>query len=104
MSIARATGEKWDSPPQQSASFADMKSIEKEFLRCIPHGRKYLIVYQMRVVTGWTWSEIAEGVKLSRGHCSRVFRATEARIESLRQEKFAGVARFRVVRESDDDE
>lgn len=100
MSLARAKNEQRDVDRQD---FSILAEVAREFTRRFPRCGKHLQVYALRQAWQLYWSEIAENVNLNRSHCSRVFYETQRRIEALKKEKFAGVARLRLLRDDDDD-
>lgn len=101
MSLARAKNEQRDVDRQD---FSILAEVAREFTRRFPRCGKHLTVYALR--QGWQlyWSEIAANVNLNRSHCSRVFYETQRRIEALKKEKFAGVARPKIYRDQPDDD
>lgn len=101
MSITRATGERYNAPPPGKN---ELRAIADEFRRAFQRCHKHLIIFSLREGFGLSWSQIAAQVGLSRCHCSRVYYQTDRRIKALRDKKFSGVARYKVIRPDDDDQ
>ena len=67
-------------------------------------GLKYFAIFRMRVQWQYSWRQIAMAVSLNHGHCSRIFRATQDRLQALGKENRQGVAHLRIHPTPDDAE
>lgn len=100
MSIARASGEKWDG---ERANAKIWHEVEIEYLRHFPRRYKWFNVFLLHIELGWGVRKIAQAVSLSHGHCSRVLRRTQLDVARLKQKTLPAVARLRIAATDDDE-
>ena len=101
MSIARASGEKWEG---ERADAKLWHAVEAEYMRSHPRRYKWFNVFFLHIELGWGVRKIAQAVSLSHGHCLRVLRRTQLDVARLEQKKIQAVAQLRIAETPEDDE
>lgn len=100
MSIARASGEKWDG---DRCAFDVWQALERDYLRAFPRRYKWFTAYFLHAKLGWGVKKIAQSVGLTHGHVARVLHKTRIQVTQLEKENLAGVAQLKIADIPDDE-
>ncbi|MES2792000.1 MAG: hypothetical protein V4719_20465 [Planctomycetota bacterium] len=80
MSIRRKSGEQVDVTDRLAG---DLSVLEQAYLSAYPNRRKHVAIWGLREGLNWKYREIAEALRISEGHASRIHHLVHERILTL---------------------